>query len=108
MGRMERVMIILVFVGLIFNALTFLTVAHYFRDGPPAASAAQNPGASRTTDTAAETQRKLQGLETTLNSLKKSIDGLASRSAAQPSFSAAGGVRGSRNRAGMPRRPSTA
>lgn len=111
-ARMERVMMILVFVGLVFNALTLLIVAHYFnsKEGVLAAPGVQNLTSSRAADTgAAETQRKLASLETTLNSLSKKIDGLASRSSvAQSGFNASGGVRGPRNRSGTPRRPASA
>jgi len=103
---MERILIILVGVGLVFNALTFLTVAHYFslRDAAQAAPAVENRSVTRAPEAAAtaETQRRLQSLESTLSSLSKKIDGLASRSVAQSGFNASS--RASRSRSGMPRR----
>jgi Na+-transporting methylmalonyl-CoA/oxaloacetate decarboxylase gamma subunit len=104
---MERILIILVGVGLVFNALTFLTVAHYFvssRGAALAAPAGENRSGTRAPEASAtaETQRRLQSLETTLSSLSKKIDGLASRSVAQSGFNASG--RASRSRSGMPRR----
>ena len=92
MSRMERILIILVGVGLVFNALTFLIVTDYFRHRDPAqaAAAADTRSSAKDTVAAAETQRLLKGLETNLNQLSKKVDTLSSRTAVQSSFSTAG------------------
>jgi hypothetical protein len=83
---MARILIVLVSVGVLINALTFLMVAHYF-SGKKESQAAVGPAKPGATPEAPapinpELSKRLAGLEATLSKLQGDIRQLSTRSSA--------------------------
>jgi hypothetical protein len=103
---MARFLLILVGVGVLLNALTFLMVAHYFsQEKEPVVQASPRPGPAPEAKLSPELLGKINSLESSIKGLSQKVDTLTVRSmapAAPASIASPRSSRGPRQPAGRP------
>jgi len=104
---MIRILLILVGVGVLINALTFLIVAQSISKDKGTVSTAKPGGPPPDAPLSAELSRRLSGLETTLGTLTKKIEGISSRPPIQPSATNPMASRSSKQRTSFANRSGT-